>query len=363
MTVNITRDLLNQMNRRGFYHPGRYIFALRRGVFALRRGVFPMVLTFMVFHLSPGMILGQPKTHVLVVHGGAGVMEREKMSPERQQAYLYHLERALRTGDSVLRHGGTALDAVEATIVTLEECPLFNAGRGAVFSWEGKNELDASVMDGTTGHAGAVAGVTTIRNPIRAARAVMEKSPHVLLSGKGACAFAREQGLEMVSNRWFFTRERHDQLKSLKKRSRERSQNDNHGTVGCVALDQYGHLCAGTSTGGMTGKRFGRIGDTPLIGAGTWAGDATCGVSCTGHGEYFIRGNIAREVSARMEYLGESLEVASTRVLDKLIRAGGTGGFIALDARGNLVMPFNTSGMFRGYIRSNGEIETAIFAP
>ncbi len=301
--------------------------------------------------------------YCLVIHGGAGVMEREKMSPERQAAYLLHLDRALMTGDSVLRNGGTALEAVEATIVYLEDCPLFNAGRGAVFSWEGKNELDASVMEGATGKAGAVAGVTTIRNPIRAARAVMEHSPHVLLSGKGAEEFAREQGLAKVNNRYFFTPERYEQLKTLKKKTREREQKDNHGTVGCVALDQQGNLCAGTSTGGMTGKRYGRIGDAPLIGAGTWADNSTCAVSCTGHGEFFIRGTIARDVAARMEYRGEELKEASIRVLEKLTRVGGTGGFIALDARGNISMPFNTSGMFRGYIRANGEKEMAIFAP
>lgn len=290
-------------------------------------------------------------------------MERQKMSPERQEQYLFHLDRALHTGDSVLRAGGTSTDAVVSTITYLEECPLFNAGKGAVFSWEGKNELDASIMEGATLKAGAVAGVTTIRNPLRTARAVMENSPHVLLSGKGAEAFAREQGLEKVSNRFFFTRERHDQLKALKKKTREREQADNHGTVGCLALDRYGNLCAGTSTGGMTGKRYGRIGDTPIIGAGTWAENATCAVSCTGHGEFFIRAGIARDVAARMEYKGETLQEASAGALAKLTAMGGTGGFIALDANGNITMPFNTSGMFRGYIRSTGEKETAIFVP
>jgi len=313
------------------------------------------------FH--PAEAAGQQGTWCLVIHGGAGVMEREKMPPERQQAYLRDLDRALTTGDSVLRHGGTALEAVEATVMVLENSPLFNAGRGAVFSWEGKNELDASVMEGASRKAGAVAGVTTIRHPIRAARAVMEHSPHVLLSGRGAEIFAREQGLERVNNRYFHTRERKAQLRSLKKKTRERESRDNHGTVGCLALDRYGNLCAGTSTGGMTGKRYGRIGDTPLIGAGTWADNATCAVSCTGHGEFFIRGNIAREVAALMEYKGKTLQDASAGALEKLTTMGGTGGFIALDARGNLAMPFNTSGMFRGYIRSTGEKETAIFAP
>ncbi len=318
-----------------------------------------MVVVFiLIFLTSPAQ-----KHHCLVIHGGAGVMEREKMSPERQEQYLFHLDRALHTGDSVLRAGGTSIDAVVATIMVLEECPLFNAGKGAVFSWEGRNELDASIMEGATLKAGAVAGVTTIRNPIRAARAVMENSPHVLLSGKGAAEFAREQGLPLVRNRHFYTRERYDQLKALKKKTRERAQADNHGTVGCVALDQYGNLCAGTSTGGMTGKRYGRIGDTPVIGAGNYADNKSCAVSCTGHGEFFIRAGIARDVAARMEYGGINLEEAAAGALEKLTLMGGTGGFIALDANGNITMPFNTSGMFRGYIRSTGEKETAIFAP
>ena len=316
-----------------------------------------MLMAFILFGLSSPA----QNRHCLVIHGGAGVMDREKMSPERQKQYLFHLDRALHTGDSVLRTGGTSVDAVVATIMLLEECPLFNAGKGAVFSWEGRNELDASIMEGATLKAGAVAGVTTIRNPIRAARAVMENSPHVLLSGKGAAEFAREQGLPMVKNRHFYTRERYDQMKALKKKTREREQADNHGTVGCVALDQYGNLCAGTSTGGMTGKRYGRIGDAPLIGAGNYADNKSCAVSCTGHGEFFIRAGVAREVAARMEYGGVPLEEAATRTLQKITNMGGTGGFIALDSRGNITMPFNTSGMFRGYIRSTGEKETAIF--
>ncbi len=316
------------------------------------------LMAFILFGLSSPA----QNRHCLVIHGGAGVMDREMMSPERQKQYLFHLDRALHTGDSVLRTGGTSVDAVVATIMVLEECPLFNAGKGAVFSWEGKNELDASIMDGATLKAGAVAGVTTIRNPIRAAQAVMKNSPHVLLSGKGAAEFAREQGLPLVKNRHFYTRERDDQLKALKKKTREREQTDNHGTVGCVALDHYGNLCAGTSTGGMTGKRYGRIGDTPLIGAGNYADNKSCAVSCTGHGEFFIRAGVAREVAARMEYGGANLEEAATAALHKLTQMGGTGGFIALDALGNITMPFNTSGMFRGFIRSTGEKETAIFA-
>ncbi len=331
----------------------------RKSKIRLHRIQTALVLLLALFSMSSG---GQGK-YCLVIHGGAGVMEREKMSPERQEQYLFHLDRALYTGDSVLRGGGTSTEAVVATIAYLEDCPLFNAGKGAVFSWEGRNELDASIMEGATLKAGAVAGVTTIRNPIRAARAVMENSPHVLLTGKGAGEYAREQGLTLVKNRYFFTRERYDQLKTLKKNSRKREQADNHGTVGCVALDQYGNLCAGTSTGGMTGKRYGRIGDTPVIGAGNYADNKTCAVSCTGHGEFFIRAGIARDVAARMEYGVVTLDQAAAGALAKLTAMGGTGGFIALDAKGNITMPFNTSGMFRGYIKSNGKKETAIFKP
>jgi beta-aspartyl-peptidase (threonine type) len=218
-------------------------------------------------------------------------------------------------------------------------------------------------MDGSSLKAGAATGVKKTRNPIRLAYSVMENSPHVLLSGKGADQFARKQGLTMVSNRSFFTRERYDALKRLKKQEKSGELHGKHGTVGCVALDQSGNLSSGTSTGGMTGKRYGRIGDTPLIGAGTYADNKSCAVSCTGHGEYFIRLGIAKDVASRMEYLGEPLEKAAASVVNKLTGAGGTGGLIAVDRKGNISMPFNTSGMFRGYIKSTGEKEIAIFAP
>lgn len=303
------------------------------------------------------------KNYSLALHGGAGVMDREKFSPERQQEYLRHLDKALILGDSVLRNGGTSTDAVTTVVSYLENCPLFNAGKGAVFSWEGKNELDASIMDGATLQAGAVAAVTTIKNPILAAKEVKDHSGHVLLSGKGAEKYDRAQGLDMVPNRYFHTRDRYASLKKLKEQSRQRSEADNHGTVGCVALDAYGNLCAGTSTGGMTGKRYGRIGDTPIIGAGTYASNRTCAVSCTGHGEYFIRLGVAKEVSAHMEYNRLSLGKAANEAIKSLTELGGTGGLIAVDHEGNIAMPFNTSGMFRGFIKSTGEKEIAIFAP
>jgi beta-aspartyl-peptidase (threonine type) len=320
-------------------------------------GIFSGVL----FILMTWIASGQNK-YCLVLHGGAGVMDTEAFPAEKQKEYIFHLGKALNLGDSVLSHGGTSTEAVVKTVSYLEDCPLFNAGKGAVFTWEGKNELDASVMEGATLKAGAITGVKTIKNPIKAAVSVMNFSEHVFLSGKGAEEFARKQELEMVPNRYFFTGNRYDALKKLKKIQRKRNQNDNHGTVGCVALDIYGNLSAGTSTGGMTGKRYGRIGDTPVIGAGTYADNKTCAVSCTGHGEYFIRLGVARDVAMQMEYLGIPLEQAAGNVLKKLSSLGGTGGFIAIDRSGNITMPFNTTGMFRGFIKSTGEKEIAIFA-
>jgi L-asparaginase / beta-aspartyl-peptidase len=300
--------------------------------------------------------------YALAIHGGAGVMSRERMSPERQEMYIFHLERALAIGDSVLSIGGSSEEAVVRVVSFLEDCPLFNAGKGAVFTYRGKIELDASIMDGKTLKAGAISGVTDIKNPIKTVRHIMNHSEHVMLSGKGASEYAREQGLERVRNRYFFTKERYESLQQLKKMQRERRQADNTGTVGCVALDQEGNICAGTSTGGMNGKKYGRIGDSPVIGAGTWADNQTCAVSCTGHGEYFIRLTVARDVASMMEYKNLSLETSGNLVLNKLTQLGGTGGFIAIDRQGNISMPFNTPGMFRGYLKSTGEKEIAIFA-
>lgn len=297
------------------------------------------------------------KKYALVIHGGAGVIERSKMTSEARQKYETALYRALEVGDSVLKIGGTCLDAVEQTIMVLENCPLFNAGKGAVFTNKGINELDASIMNGSDLNAGAVAGVTDIKNPIRAAREVMENSEHVMLSGAGASEFAKKQGLEIVDGSYFYTESRH---KSLQK-AIEQEKIDKHGTVGCVALDQYGNLAAGTSTGGMTNKKYGRIGDSPIIGAGTYVNNKTCAVSCTGHGEYYIRLSFARDISAMMEYQNKSIQEACRSEIEKLTELTGTGGVIAIDKDGNIAMEFNTPGMFRGFVKSTGEKEVAIF--
>ncbi len=307
---------------------------------------------------------------VLAIHGGAGTIERGNMTPEREAEYRAALEAALRAGFAVLQEGGSAVDAVAAAIPPMEDAPLFNAGKGAVFTSEASVELDASIMDGATLNAGAVAGVTTIKNPILAARLVMEQSPHVMLTGSGAEAFARQHGLEEVENTYFHTDRRRETLRRVQERERSESgflQTDPEawqmtGTVGAVALDQNGHLAAATSTGGMTNKRFGRVGDSPIIAAGTYADDRTCAVSATGHGEYFIRLAIAHDISARMMYLGESVEAAAHTVIhDKLTDLGGTGGVIALDAEGNVAMPFNTSGMYRGTIDAEGNVTVDIY--
>jgi beta-aspartyl-peptidase (threonine type) len=299
--------------------------------------------------------------YAIVVHGGAGVMSEEKMSKELQNEYKAKINEALELGEKMLLEGAEATDVVVRVINILEDSPLFNAGKGAVFTHNEKVELDASIMDGKTLNAGAVAGVRDIKNPINAAREVMLHSEHVFLSGKGASEFAKKQGLEMVTNKYFHTKPRHESLMKLKKQERERNQKDNMGTVGCAALDTHGNICAGTSTGGMTNKRYGRIGDTPVIGAGTYANNKTCAVSSTGHGEYYIRLAFAHDISALMEYKNMTVEEACREEIGKLNELKGTGGVIALDAKGNIAMEFNTSGMFRGYIKSTGEKEIAIF--
>jgi isoaspartyl peptidase/L-asparaginase-like protein (Ntn-hydrolase superfamily) len=280
----------------------------------------------------------------LVIHGGAGVMRG--MTRARQEMYLTGLEHALEAGHRVLLKGGSSLDAVSAAVVALEDDPLFNAGRGAVYNADEEHELDASVMDGASLRAGAVAAVRRIRNPVLAARAVMERSPHVLLAGRGAELFARRHGLAMAPASYFHTEER---LQALRKRLR-----GHHGTVGAVALDRRGNLAAATSTGGYTGKLPGRVGDSPLIGAGTYADNATCAVSGTGLGEAFIRAAVAHEVSARMRLRGEPLQRAARAALALVARLGGEGGLIAVDRRGNIAMPFNSEGMFRACITPRG---------
>ena len=311
-----------------------------------------------------------PGPITLVIHGGAGTIRRENMTPEKEKAYHDALKQALDSGYAVLERGGTSLDAVIATIKLMEDDPLFNAGKGSVFTNEGKNELDASIMDGSNLMAGAVAGVTTIKNPITAAYAVMAKSEHVMLTGRGAEKFAAEQGLEIVDPSYFFDSTRYKQLLRAKEKefSLEASFEDPYikdkkfGTVGAVALDKFGNIAAGTSTGGMTNKKYGRVGDAPIIGAGTYADNNTCGVSATGHGEYFIRLGVARDISAMMEYTGANLqEAADSVVMKKLERLGGDGGIIALDRQGNISMTFNSDGMYRGFIRKKGESKTFIF--
>ncbi len=285
----------------------------------------------------------------IVIHGGAGVITREKMTPEMDKEYRKSLSVAMDAGKKVLEEGGTALAAVESTIRIMEDNPLFNAGKGAVFTHDGKNELDAAIMDGSNLAAGSVAGVTDIKNPITAARYVMTKSEHVMLAGAGASQFAKEQGLEIVPPSYFYTERRFNELQGILKKEK-------YGTVGCCALDKSGNLAAGTSTGGMSNKKYNRIGDSPIIGAGTYANNNTCAVSATGHGEFFIRWTVAHDISALMEYKGLSLKEASELVVnDKLVKAGASGGVVCVDKTGNISMPFNSEGMFRGFATADGK--------
>jgi len=309
------------------------------------------------------------KPIALVIHGGAGVIERDALSAENEQAIRIALDRALEAGHTVLAKGGNALDAVSAAVVILEDSPLFNAGKGAVFNSDGRHELDASIMEGHTRRAGAIAGVTTIRNPIQLARAVMEHSQHVMLAGTGAEQFADTQtGIQRVPNSYFDTDVRRKQLELAKQRESAQASDEiptvagaYFGTVGAVALDAQGHIAAATSTGGMTNKRYGRVGDSPVIGAGTWA-DEHCGVSGTGWGEHYIRNAVAHDICARVAYRGDTLAAAADEViLRRVVGTGGDGGAIALDREGNIVMPFNTSGMYRAWIKPDGSRGRAIF--
>jgi beta-aspartyl-peptidase (threonine type) len=301
----------------------------------------------------------------LVIHAGAGVIERSALGRDDEREVRKALDAALDAGNKVLKSGGSAVDAVSAAVVSLEESPWFNAGKGAVFNAEGGHELDAAIMEGHTRRAGAVAGVTTVRNPIRLARAVMEHSPHVMLAGMGAEAFADTRPeIGRVSNRWFDTDRRREQLEQARKRERAgqaQAPGTYFGTVGAVALDAQGRIAAATSTGGMTNKRWSRIGDAPIIGAGTWADDR-CGVSGTGWGEFYIRTAAASSICARVGLRGDALAAAAEAVINEEIPAlGGDGGAIALDRDGNIAMPFNTSGMYRGWIKPDGSRGTAVF--
>ncbi|PKQ61716.1 beta-aspartyl-peptidase [Labilibaculum filiforme] len=329
----------------------------------MKKVILPLIITITLLIIC---FLVYPKKekkfdYAIVIHGGAGTILKENFTPEKESEYKKALQKAIFIGDSILKNGGSSLDAVEKTIHILENSPLFNAGKGAVFTNSGRNELDASIMWGKDLNAGAVAGVDDIKNPISAARKVMENSEHVLLSGRGASEFAKIQGLEIVDNSYFFTSNRWNNLQKILTKEKEMTPEDRHGTVGCVALDKDGNLAAGTSTGGMTNKRFGRIGDSPIIGAGTYANNNTCAISCTGHGEFFIRLGVAKDISSMMEYQNISLEKASSKVIDKLTKMGGTGGIIGLDKNGNVTIKMNTDGMYRAYRNSKGETGIFIF--
>ncbi len=329
-------------------------------------------MVVMLFVLSTQ---AQTKSYVMVVHGGAGTILQKNMTPEKEAAYKAAITLALQTGYDLLKQGKSSLDAVEASIKTLEDNPLFNAGKGSVFTHDGRNEMDAAIMNGKTLQAGAVAGVTNVKNPIMAARAVMEKSEHVLLTGKGAEQFAKEAGLEIVDPHYFWTPERWNALQeALKDDSIKAAQahalnekfgiinrDNKFGTVGAVALDHDGNLAAATSTGGMTDKKYGRVGDSPIIGAGTYANNKTVAVSCTGWGEFYIRNVVAYDLSAQMEYKGVPVSEAGKSVIAKVGALGGDGGLIALDKNGNMAMPFNTEGMYRGAITKDGKIEVYIY--
>ncbi|MEZ5428549.1 MAG: isoaspartyl peptidase/L-asparaginase [Pyrinomonadaceae bacterium] len=309
----------------------------------------------------------------LAIHGGAGTIRPSEMSAELETQYRNALSYALKTGWEILNKNGSSLDAVEAAVVTLEDFPLFNAGRGSVFTNAEKNEMDAAIMNGATLEAGAVAFIRNVKNPVKLARLVMERTEHILLAGGGAVELARELGVEFAPDEYFFTDFRHRQLLSaraagktqldhagknqkeeLQKQTNPKSEIQNLkskiGTVGAVACDRRGNLAAATSTGGMTNKKFGRVGDTPIIGAGTYADNRTCAVSCTGHGEFFIKGVTAYDVSARMKYKGLSLEKAAAEAIEQLSEIGGEGGLIAVDALGNITLPFNSEGMYRGFV-------------
>jgi len=322
----------------------------------------------------------------LAIHGGAGTILKSEMTAALENEYRAGLENALQKGFEILQKKGSALDAVEAAVVELENFPLFNAGKGSVFTHEGKNEMDAAIMDGKKLKAGAAAFVQNVKNPVKLARLVMERTEHCLLAGEGANEFAHEMRVEFESDEYFFTEHRYRQLLTAieagrvqldhasneEKEKRGRGEEETSqkpkaksqkpiGTVGAVACDSKGNLAAATSTGGMTNKKFGRIGDTPIIGAGTYAENATCAVSCTGHGEYFMLGVTAFDVAARMKYKNLSLEDASREVIERLTEINGEGGFIAVDALGNVVLPFNSEGMYRGFMTADGEMKIEIY--
>jgi beta-aspartyl-peptidase (threonine type) len=334
-------------------HRGSFLFVL-------------FLLTF-VFTTAAAQSGAAAPRYVMVIHGGAGTISRESMTPATEKAYRDTLTIALRRGYEILARGGSSLDAVEATVRVMEDSPLFNAGKGAVFTSAGTNELDAAIMDGRSLAAGAVAAVQHVKNPISLARLVMEQSPHVMMVGAGAEEFAKLQGVELVPASYFRTERRWEQLQREKRaadsarKSTSLTEDTRFGTVGAIALDKAGNLAAATSTGGTSSKRYGRVGDTPIIGAGTYA-SASCAVSATGAGEFFIRNNVAADICARVKYTGVSIERAADDVVMKvLVAQKGEGGVIAMDGKGNIAAPFNTSGMYRGWVTADGVIVIKIF--
>lgn len=350
------------------------------------KNTFFLILAFVTFigckpETPTNVVKGEEKSEkindfAIIIHGGAGTILKKNMTDEKEKAYQNKLTEAIKIGHSILKNGGTSKEAVIKTIQVMEESPLFNAGKGAVFTHEETNELDASFMDGKTLNAGAVAGVTNVKSPIELAVKVMTDSDHVMLSGKGASVFAKEKGLEMVDPSYFYTEKRFQSLQRIKNRNKTQLdhndkkaafydadiKNAKFGTVGCVALDKNGNIAAGTSTGGMTNKRWGRIGDAPIIGSGTYANNKTCGVSSTGWGEYFIRSQVAYDISAQMEYQKKSLKEATANVIqNKLTKLGGTGGVVALDKNGNMSFEFNTAGMYRASMNAKGDLVVKIY--
>lgn len=345
------------------------------------KSINTLIFLLLVSLIGNSQTKKETQNFALVIHGGAGTILKKNMTEEKENAYKQKLTEALQAGYNVLKDGGTSLDAVQAAIIIMEDSPLFNAGKGSVYTSEETNEMDAAIMDGKTIKAGSVAGIKTIKNPILAARAVMEKSTHVMMIGKGAEEFAQQNGITIVDTSYFYDKDRLQQLRKVKEEERlmneknkdkgmnvDSIQNDylnidkKFGTVGAVALDKSGNLASATSTGGMTNKKFGRVGDVPIIGAGTYANNNTCAVSCTGHGEYFIRNVVAYDVSAMMEYKKLSVKKAADEIIyEKLLKQDGRGGLIALDKKGNIAMPFNTEGMYRGFVKADGKIEVFIY--
>lgn len=308
------------------------------------------------------------KKFSLAIHGGAGTLVKGLMTPEKEEQYKYALKNALESGYAILEIGGSAIDAVETAVRKLEDSPLFNAGKGSVFTNEGTHEMDASIMEGKNLRAGGVSLITGIKNPVSLARDIMEKSNHVFLAGEGAMRFAESLGYKLESPDYFYDEFRYQQWQEIKdsddfQLDHSDKKDSKFGTVGAVACDKQGNIAAATSTGGMTNKRWGRVGDSPMIGAGNYANNNTCAVSCTGSGEFFIRGVVAYDVSCLMEYKGMSLEEAASEVINnRVLQIGGDGGLIAVDANGNIAMPFNTEGMYRGYKTSDGDEEVLIYS-